>query len=82
MESEGRKLRLPATLYDLLVAWQAGQISYRQAMERAQIETLDELYEAAHNSGVTISPELTPAERRQAAEVVELLRGLERRKAA
>jgi len=75
-------MKRPASLYDLLVAWQAGQIGYRQAMERAQIETLDELYEAAHNSGVTISPELTPAERRQAAAVVELLKGQERRKAA
>jgi hypothetical protein len=75
-------MKRPATLYDLLVAWQAGQIGYREAMERAQIETLDELYEAAHASGVTISPELTPAERRQAAEVVPLLRRLERRKAA
>jgi len=75
-------MKRPASLYDLLVAWQAGQIGYRQAMERAQIETLDELYEAAHNSGVTISRELTPAERRQAAAVVELLKGQERRKAA
>lgn len=82
MAEEGRKLKRPATLHDLLVAWQAGEIGYREAMERAQIETLDELYEAAHLSGVAISAELTPAERRQVTDVVDLLKGQERRKAA
>lgn len=75
-------MKRPASLHDLLVAWQAGDIGYREAMERAQIDTLDELYEAAHLSGVTISPELTPAERRQVSDVVDLLRRQERRQAA
>lgn len=75
-------MKRPASLHDLLVAWQAGKIGYREAMERAQIETLDELYEAAHLSGVAVSPDLTPAERRQVSDVVDLLRGQERRKAA
>lgn len=32
------------TLHDILVAWQAGEIGYRRAMQLAQIDTLDELY--------------------------------------
>lgn len=47
------------TLRDILVAWQAGDIGYRRAMDLAQIDTLDELYEAAHLSGVKIRTKLT-----------------------
>jgi hypothetical protein len=42
------------TLHDVLTAWQKGAIGYREALERAHIDTLDELYQAASNSGVPI----------------------------
>lgn len=75
-------MKQAASLHDLLVAWQAAEIGYREAMERAQIDTLDELYDAAHLSGVPISAALTPEEQRQVAAVVELLKGQRRREAA
>ncbi|HEX8389232.1 MAG TPA: hypothetical protein VF636_09455 [Sphingomonas sp.] len=64
----------PATLHDLLVGWQAGEIGYREAMRRARIDTLDELYEAARLSGVELSTDLWPEEREQARIVGALLR--------
>lgn len=50
------------TLYDLLVAWQAGHMSYREALHLSQIETLDELYDAAALNGVQIRTTMTPEE--------------------
>ena len=64
----------PATLHDLLVAWQAGEIGYREALRRARIDTLGELYEAAELSGVPLSKDLWPEEREQARIVGALLR--------
>lgn len=64
----------PATLHDLLIAWQAGEIGYREALRRARIETLGELYEAAELSGVPLSTDLWPEEREQARIVGALLR--------
>ena len=75
-------LERPASLHDLLVAWQAGEIGYRQAMSRAKIETLDELYDAARLSGVAIGTDLTPGERASARAVADLLRDQPRREAA
>lgn len=70
------------TLHDILIAWQGGEIGYRRAMQLAQIETLDELYEAAHNSGVAIRTTLTSDEEAMARIVADLIRGQARLKAA
>ena len=72
-------MKRPASLYDLLVAWQAGEIGYREAMSRAGVDTLDELYDAAKLSGVTIRGDLTAAELSQASLVASLLRDQPRR---
>lgn len=63
------------TLHDVLVAWQAGEIGYRRALDLARIETLDELYEAASLSGVEVRHRLTDDERAMAALVAGLIRG-------
>lgn len=70
------------SLHDILTAWQDGRLSYREAMNLAQIDTLDELYEAAELSEVAIRFELTEAERRQAAIVADLIRGQAKLRAA
>lgn len=70
------------TLHDILVAWQAGEIGYRRALQLAQIDTLDELYEAAHDSRVPISSKLTSDEEAMAGIVADLIRGQARLKAA
>ncbi len=70
------------TLHDILVAWQSDRIGYRQAMQLAQIDTLDELYEAAHLSGVGIRSELSPDEAAMADIVADLIRGQAQLKAA
>lgn len=70
------------TLHDTLVAWQAGEIGYRRAMELARIDTLDELYDAANLSGVEIRKALTKDEQTMAGIVAELVRGQAKLKAA
>ena len=70
------------SLHDILAAWQAGRIDYREAMDRARIDTLDELYHAAAHSGVDIRTEPSDHELRQAEIVAELIRGQARLKAA
>lgn len=62
------------TLHDVLTAWQNGDISYREALERAHIDTLDELYEAAANSGVSVRTQLTPDETKMAHLVAPLIK--------
>lgn len=64
----------PASLHDILIAWQAGEIGYREALDRSKIETLDELYDAAALSGVPLSAELDAVERAQATRVAALIR--------
>lgn len=64
----------PASLYDLLTAWQAGEIGYRGALARTKLDTLGELYDAATLSGVTLNTELNNAEREQARLLAPLLR--------
>lgn len=70
------------SLHDILIAWQADRIDYREAMDRAQIDTLDELYAAATHSGVQIRTEPNDHELRQAEIVADLIRGQARLKAA
>lgn len=70
------------SLHDILVAWQAGHMDYREAMDRAQIDTLDELYVAAAHSGVEIRTEPNDHELRQAEVIADLIRGQARLKAA
>lgn len=70
------------TLHDILTAWQEDRIDYREAMARARIDTLDELYEAAELSGVAIRSGLHDFESRQADLVARLIRGQARTQAA
>lgn len=62
------------TLHDVLTAWQNGYIGYREALERAHIDTLDELYEAAANSGVPIRTKLSADEAHMAHIVAPLIK--------
>lgn len=71
-----------ATLFEILTAWQAGKIGYRHAMQLAQIDTLDELYDAAVLSDVEIRTKLTSDEEAMGRIVAELIRGQARLKAA
>ena len=68
----------PTTLHDILVAWQAGELGYRDAMRLAGADTLDGLYDAAHLSGVPIRPGLNPEERAQGKVAAPLLRAAAR----
>lgn len=70
------------TLHDILTAWQAGEIGYRRALQLAQIDTLDELYDAANLSGVAIRTQPNAAEAAMAEIVGDLLRGQMKPKAA
>jgi hypothetical protein len=70
------------SLHDILLAWQAGKMDYRRAMDLAQIETLGELYKAAEHSGVEIRTEPNEHELQQAEMVAELIRGQARLRAA
>lgn len=45
--------------HDILLAWQAGDIGYREAMELTASESLFELYEACRSSGVPLRKRLT-----------------------
>ncbi len=67
------------TLNDVLRAWQAGQIGYREAMRLSGADTLDDLYEAAELSDVPIRTTFTPEELRHGREVAPLLRSAARR---
>jgi hypothetical protein len=62
------------SLHDILVAWQAGEISYRTALDLTQIDTLDELYQAAALSGVALRTNLTADEKAMAEIVAPLIR--------
>ena len=63
------------SLHNILVAWQAGEVSYRTALDLTQIDTLDELYEAAALSGVALRTNLTADEKAMAEIVAPLIRG-------
>lgn len=69
-------------LHDILTAWQAGEIGYRRALELSQIETLDELYEAAELSNVPIRDRPNPDEIASARLVADLVRANARPRAA
>lgn len=51
-----------ASPHDILAAWQAGDINYREAMELTASESLFELYEACRSSGVPLRKDLTARE--------------------
>lgn len=70
------------TLHDILVAWQAGEIGYRRALQLTKIDTLDELYDAAALSGVEIRTKLTSDEQAMATLVADLIRSQAKLKAA
>lgn len=61
-------------LYDILTAWQGGEIGYRKALELSQIDTLDELYKAAELSNVPIRNRPTQTEIDSARAVAALVR--------
>lgn len=56
----------PTSIHDILVAWQAGRLASRQAMALCGIESFDELYLAARNSGVPLRKTLLSREKRAA----------------
>ena len=56
----------PASIHDLLVAWQAGRLTSRQVMGLTGIESFDELYLAARHSGVPLRKTLLAREKRAA----------------
>lgn len=70
------------SLHDILLAWQAGTMDYRRAMDLTQIDTIGELYKAAEHSGVEIRMEPNEHELQQAQMVAELIRGQARLQAA
>jgi hypothetical protein len=63
-----------ATLNDILTAWQAGKISYRQALELTGIDNLFDLYQAAISSDVKIRTALIPREQRIADAVTAAIK--------
>lgn len=52
----------PMGVYEALEAWQQGEITYRRAMRLVGVDTIDDLYAAAHSSGVSIRQEVLPSE--------------------
>lgn len=48
--------------HDVLLAWQAGEIGYREAMELTSSESLFGLYHACRSSGVPLRRHLTQRE--------------------
>ena len=73
---------MTGSLHDILVAWQNDEIGYRRALDLAQIDTLDELYDAAALSGVALRVRLTDAEDASATLLAQLLRDRPGRPAA
>ena len=63
-----------ASLYDILSAWQAGRISYRQALDLTGIDSLFDLYQAAFSSDVKIRTTLLPREHRIANAVTAAIK--------
>lgn len=57
---------LPETLHEVLVAWQAGRLTARQAMYLCGLEGFADLYAAASSSGVPLRKTLLPAEKKAA----------------
>ena len=53
-------------MHEVLVAWQAGRIGYRRAIDLAGVDSLPELYAAARSSGVPLRKTLLPEEKRAA----------------
>lgn len=52
----------PMGVYEALEAWQQGEITYRRALRLVGVDTIADLYAAAHSSGVLIRCEASPAE--------------------
>ena len=65
---------LPETVHEILVAWQAGRIGWRRAVDLVGVPGLPELYDAAHSSGVPVRKTLLPQEKRAAARAVTSIR--------
>jgi hypothetical protein len=62
------------TLNDILTAWQAGRIGYRQAMDWTDIDSLGGLYEAARMSGVPVRKTLSEREAERTEAIAQVLR--------
>lgn len=63
-----------AVPHDILVAWQDGQIDYREAMALTACENLFQLYQACRSNGVPLRKTLTPKEREGVERVVAALK--------
>jgi hypothetical protein len=44
----------PMGVFEALEAWQQGEITYRRALRLVGVDTIADLYAAAHSSGVPI----------------------------
>lgn len=63
------------SLRDILLAWQAGKMDYRRAMDLAKIDTIGEFYKAVEHSGVQTRTGPNEHEFQQAEMVADLIRG-------
>jgi hypothetical protein len=70
----------PMGVFEALEAWQQGEITYRRALRLVGVDTIADLYQAAHSSGVEIRIEPTPQEILLSNEAIRLIdREIERR---
>ena len=65
----------PVTLHDVLVAWQNGRLTARQAMARSGIDTIAGLYGAARSSAVPVRKTLLVREKAAADAATAAIRG-------
>lgn len=69
-----RPTRSPATLHDILTAWQRGDLGTRHAMSLAGVDTIADLYGAARSSAVPIRKELLAREKAAADRATAAIR--------
>jgi hypothetical protein len=73
----------PMGVFEALVAWQQGEITYRRALRLVGVDTIADLYAAAHSSGVPIRLTLSDREIYLSDRAIALIdRELELEKAA
>jgi hypothetical protein len=63
----------PMGVHEALEAWQHGEITYRRALRLVGVDTIADLYAAAHSSGVEVRIEPTPQEIHLSDEATHLI---------
>jgi hypothetical protein len=63
----------PMGVFEALEAWQQGEITYRRALRLVGVDTIADLYAAAHSSGVSIRVEASAPEVELADHAVNLI---------